>query len=266
MGVSGAQSLWSGALLDAKIWHARSDPKGARAFTYHATYAAVIPDQIDAQIGPIAVDRPALWQIRRRDYGAEGESLRRFADRVIGRRDLDLAIVTLPRNPLHGFNPVSFWMARAPQGALIAVIAEVSNTFGERHLYLVRHPDLRPITPSCRIAGEKLFHVSPFLPRDGGYTFRFDASDGRFGAWVDWSNGTTSLQTSLTGRTRPLTRASARRAALKAPFQSLRIVALIHWQALKLFARGYRFYPKPAPLTPTLTTAESPAHVSSDTD
>ena len=246
MGVSRAQSLWSGALLDAKIWHARSDPKGTRTFTYHATYAAVIPDQIDAQIGPIAVDRPALWQIRR--------------------RDLDLAIVTLPRNPLHGFNPVSFWMARAPQGALIAVIAEVSNTFGERHLYLVRHPDLRPITPSCRIAGEKLFHVSPFLPRDGGYTFRFDATDGRFGAWVDWSNGTTSLQTSLTGRTRPLTRASARRAALKAPFQSLRIVALIHWQALKLFARGYRFYPKPAPLTPTLTTAESPAHVSSDTD
>ncbi|WP_376877109.1 DUF1365 domain-containing protein [Albirhodobacter sp. R86504] len=265
MGVT-TTDLWSGALIDAKIWHARSSKTARREFTYHATYAAVVPEHIDAQIGPIAVDRAALWQIRRADYGAKGESLRSFADRIIGRSDLDLSIVTLPRSPLHGFNPVSFWLARAANGDLIAVIAEVSNTFNERHIYLVRHPDMRAITRSCRISGEKLFHVSPFLPREGRYEFRFDTSQGRFGAWVDWSNDTTTLQTSLTGRTRPLTASTVRRAAITAPLQSARIMALIHWQALKLFAQRYRFYSKPAPITPNLSSAESSTHVSPDAD
>ena len=266
MGIETGVSIWENALIDAKIWHARRGPKGARAFTYHAAYAALAPDTIDAGTGPIAIDRIGMWSLRRRDYGATGESLRQFADRVIGTAGLDLTLVTLPRGPFYGFNPVSFWMARDADHALRAVIAEVSNTFGERHCYLIRHPDHRPITPCCKITGEKVFHVSPFLPRDGVYTFRFDARDGHFGAWIDWSNGDTTLQTALTGKTRALTRASATRAALLAPFQTIRIMALIHVQALKLFIRGHRFYPKPVQLTPNLTQAESKPHVSSDAD
>jgi DUF1365 family protein len=266
LGLNDSVSIWDNALLDAKIWHARRGPKGARQFTYHATYAAVSPDAIDAGDGPIAVDRWAMWRIRRRDYGAADESLRAFADRVIGLSGLNLTLVTLPRGPFYGFNPVSFWMARDDASALRAVIAEVSNTFGERHFYLIRHPDLRPITPACKLMGEKVFHVSPFLPRDGAYTFRFDARHGKFGAWIDWSNGETSLRTSLTGQTRALTKRSAARAALIAPFQTMRIMALILYQALQLYIRGHRFYPKPDQMRPTLTPAESQPHVSSDAD
>ena len=266
MGLKDRLSIWGGALIDAKIWHARSGPKGARQFTYHATYAAVPPDAVDAGIGPIAVDRWAMWRIRRRDYGAIGETMRGFAERVIGTPHLQLSLITLPRGPFYGFNPVSFWMARDTDQNLRAVIAEVSNTFGERHFYLIRHPDGHAITPRCRITGEKVFHVSPFLPRDGIYTFRFDAEDGRFGAWIDWSNNEARLQTSLTGKTRALTRGSALRASLIAPFQTMRIMALILFQALQLYLRGYRFYPKPDQLRPTLTPAESPANVAPNAD
>lgn len=266
MGVDQRVSIWGGALLDAKIWHARRGPKGARQFTYHATYVAIAADAIDAGTGPIAVDRWAMWRIRRRDYGATGETMRGFAERVIGMPHLQLTLVTLPRGPFYGFNPVSFWMARDADQNLRAVIAEVSNTFGERHFYLIRHPDGRAITPSCKITGEKVFHVSPFLPRDGHYTFRFSDREGRFGAWIDWSNAETTLQTALTGKTRPLTRWSALRASLVAPFQTLRIMALILFQALQLYLRGHRFYPKPDQLRPTLTPAESPPHVAPNAD
>ncbi|MEM6372045.1 MAG: DUF1365 domain-containing protein, partial [Pseudomonadota bacterium] len=69
----------------------------------------------------------------------------------------------------HVFNPVSFWLCRRSDAALIAVIAEVTNTFGDRHSYLVHHADLRPIAPDDRLAATKIFHVSPFQPVEGGY-------------------------------------------------------------------------------------------------
>ena len=67
------------------------------------------------------------------------------------------------------FNPVSFWLCRRDgDDTLIAVIAEVSNTFGDRHSYLVHHPDLRTIEASDRLTAQKIFHVSPFQPVEGG--------------------------------------------------------------------------------------------------
>ena len=75
------------------------------------------------------------------------------------------------------FNPVSFWLCRDDAGGLVAVIAEVTNTFGDRHSYLCTHSDLRPICPDDRLMAQKIMHVSPFQPVEGGYEFRFDISD-----------------------------------------------------------------------------------------
>jgi DUF1365 family protein len=147
----------------------------------------------------------------------------------------------------HVFNPVSFWLCRGADGALLAVIAEVSNTFGDRHSYLVHHADHRPITASDRMQATKIFHVSPFQPVEGGYEFRFDISDERIGIWIDYSRGQGGLIATLTGRRAPLSNGSILRALLRRPFGSRRVLALIHWQALKLWIKRGTFRSRPAP-------------------
>ncbi|MBE3637559.1 DUF1365 domain-containing protein [Mangrovicoccus algicola] len=252
--------LWQGALIGGRVWHARSGD-AARSFRYRAAYLALPLAAFEAGMLPLRPDRPGLWRIRRRDHGArDGTDLQGFIRArlaPLGLEAAEVALVTTPRTSGYGFNPVSFWLARQG-GHLRAVLAEVSNTFGEHHFYLIRHPDLAPVTPSCRIRGEKLFHVSPFLPRTGHYVFRFDAGPGRFGAWIDWTgpSGEIRLGTSLTGQAAPLSAARLRRAAMAHPLQAQRIMALIHWQAARIYLRGLPFHSKPAQLPCRLSGAE----------
>ncbi len=143
------------------------------------------------------------------------------------------------------FNPVSFWLCRREDGALIAVIAEVTNTFGDRHSYLCRHPDLRPILPTDRLSAAKLMHVSPFQPQEGGYVFRFDISGERIGIWIDYSHGKGGVYATLTGPRRPATTWSLLRAMVRRPLGARRVMGLIHWQALKLWWKGARYRARP---------------------
>lgn len=251
--------LWQGALIDAAIWHSRTGDV-SRDFRYRAVYAALPLAPLEADALPLRLDARGIWRLRRRDYGwRDGRSPGGFISDLlapVGLSDTRVTLVTLPRSLGYGFNPVSFWLARDDEG-LRAVLAEVSNTFGERHLYLCRHPDNRVIAPSDRLGADKLFHVSPFLPREGRYVFRFDATPGRFGARIDWvgADGKLRLQTAMTGKARALTPASLRRAMLRHPFQGQKIIALIHWQALQLAARGVRYLVKPRQLQRSISEA-----------
>lgn len=251
--------LWDGALIDATIWHGRSGDV-SRQFRYRATYLATPLAALENARLPLVPDRAGLWSLRRRDYGfCDGRPLQDFIAAQLdphGLAHCDVTLITLPRTSGYGFNPVSFWLARDERG-LRAVLAEVSNTFGERHLYLCRHPDNRPIARSDRLSGEKLFHVSPFLPRGGSYRFRFHPGPDRFGAWIDWlgADGSLRLGTAMTGPARALTRTSLRRAMLRHPMQSQKVIGLIYWQALKLAARGVAYRRKPEQLARTRSDA-----------
>ncbi|MGZ2259498.1 DUF1365 domain-containing protein [Roseobacter sp. A03A-229] len=158
-----------------------------------------------------------------------------------------IELLAQPRMLGHVFNPVSFWLCRRDDGALIAVIAEVSNTFGDRHSYLCHHRDLRPIDPSDTLTATKIFHVSPFQPVEGGYKFRFDISDARIGIWIDYAREDGGLIATLTGQRRPLTNRAILRSALFRPLGARRVLGLIHWQALKLWWKGARYRARPLP-------------------
>ncbi|WP_282062350.1 DUF1365 domain-containing protein [Roseobacter litoralis] len=163
-------------------------------------------------------------------------------------RDVEtIELLAQPRVLGHVFNPVSFWLCRRSDGALITVIAEVSNTFGDRHSYLCAHSDQRPIEPSDTLLATKIFHVSPFQPVEGGYKFRFDVTDARIGIWIDYARPDGGLIATLTGHRKPLTNRAILRAAFRRPLGARRVLALIHWQALKLWIKGaiYRGRPKP---------------------
>ena len=160
---------------------------------------------------------------------------------------LKLELLTQPRVLGHVFNPVSFWLCRDGTGVLRAVIAEVTNTFGDRHSYLCHHPDLAPIAAGDRLVARKVFHVSPFQEIGGEYRFRFDIGAEKVGIWIDFRDGENGVLATLTGSRAPLTNRAILAACLRRPFGSRRVLALIHWQALKLFFKGARYRVRPEP-------------------
>lgn len=162
---------------------------------------------------------------------------------LIGR----ILLMAQPRVLGHVFNPVSFWMIEDAEGALRAVVAEVNNTYGDRHSYFCAKPDFAPIGRQDRLKAQKVFHVSPFQDVAGTYTFRFDLNAESVGIWIDHRRDGGGLTATLTGRRRPATSLGLLAAAIRRPFGSRRVLALIHWQALKLFLKGARFRTRPAP-------------------
>ncbi|MFN3662091.1 DUF1365 domain-containing protein [Yoonia sp.] len=157
-----------------------------------------------------------------------------------------IMLLAQPRVLGHVFNPVSFWLCYDADG-LTTIIAEVSNTFGDRHSYLCRRADGRAITKAETLAATKLMHVSPFQPIEGGYVFRFDIQPRSIGIWIDYSRGNGGLIATLTGARRPISNGSIIRAVFRRPFGSRRVLALIHWQAVKLWWKGATFRSQPAP-------------------
>lgn len=174
-----------------------------------------------------------------------------WARQVLAAHGIDLPgrldLLAQPRMLGHVFNPVSFWLCHDAGGVLRCVIAEVSNTFGDRHSYLCHHDHLRELTKADTVSAQKIFHVSPFQPVEGGYTFRFDITPAAIGIWIDYSRGGGGVIATLTGDRKPLTNAGIVKAMLRRPFGSRRVLALIHWQAVKLWWKGatFRRHPKP---------------------
>ena len=158
-----------------------------------------------------------------------------------------IELLAQPRVMGHVFNPVSFWLTYDRDGHLRVVIAEVTNTYGDRHSYLACRDDHGPITREDTLAARKIFYVSPFQPVEGDYSFRFDIRPDRIGIWIDYSTEKGGLYTNLIGPRLPLTNGAILRACLSRPFGSRRVLALIHWQAAKLWWKGVAFRTRPKP-------------------
>lgn len=236
----------------AHTYHGR---KGVvrNGFRYSVDYVLLDPEARPAGPRLFARNRAGLASLYDSDHGGEpgrGRGAPWLRD-VLRSYDLPqparIALLAQPRVLGHVFNPVSFWLCFDKSDRLWAVVAEVTNTFGTRHSYLCHKPDLSAIAASDRLGASKQLHVSPFQPRDGGYTFRFDLRDDRVGIWIDYGRARGGLVATLTGRRRPLTNRAILWSLLRRPFGARRVLALIHWQALKLWVKKAAFRPEPAP-------------------
>lgn len=155
---------------------------------------------------------------------------------------------TFPRMLGYAFKPVSFWFCHRADGELIAVVAEVNNTFGERHCYLLAEPDGAPLRAGRDMRASKVFHVSPFFDVQGEYVFRFLHRDGRAVSRIELHDEQgLVLVTSLSGRLEPASAAVARRALFGHPLFTLGVIARIHLQAWRLWRAGVPFHRKPSP-------------------
>ena len=172
---------------------------------------------------------------------------------------------TTPRVLGWRFKPVSFWYCHREDGSLAAVVAEVNNTFGGRHCYVLAGP---PVGFGLELTADKQFQVSPFCRVEGGYRFRFmrtglNAADGggRSVARIEYHDAQGPLLlTSVSGDLAPLNPARLRRALWRMPLLTLGVLVRIHWQALRLLAKRVPFIGRDgAPVALAATSAPSTA-------
>jgi len=132
-------------------------------------------------------------------------------------------------------------------GSLRAVLVEVNNTFGEHHFYLLSNsgsPLDWPVTQSV----EKVFHVSPLMGMEANYDFRLAEPSDRLSVLIrQYQDGQLTLVASQQGDGYALSDRRLLTAALQIPLMTFKVMAAIHWQALKIWSRGASFFPKPPP-------------------
>ena len=176
-----------------------------------------------------------------------------LADNHVSKVDGEIWLQTFPRVLGYVFNPVSFWICTRADGKVQAVLAEVNNTFGERHCYLLHKDSGEVLRSGETLTSKKVFHVSPFCEVRGEYHFRFmfpqDSSSGNNSVYrIELhEDGLPLINTSISGTSRPLSRANIISAMLRYPLMSLGVIFRIHWQALKLWIKGVPFHSKPKP-------------------
>lgn len=205
---------------------------------------------------PLARNERAWVSFHDRDHGDGGPDALAWVEALLqgeGVLDADgeIWLHTYPRVGGFAFKPVSFWYAERRDGSLAAVLAEVNNTFGERHGYLLTGEAL---SRGGEVQARKVFHVSPFCRVNGHYRFTFmrrpalGDQPARTLVRVDHDDEDGPLiETSVSGLLQPLDRAALRRVLWRMPLLTLAVLARIHWQALRLACKQVPWFHKPPP-------------------
>jgi uncharacterized protein len=213
-------------------------------------------DELDRRLRLFSRNRFNLVAFHDRDHGSgERGGLRDWVERLLAGSGVRLdggriRLLCLPRVLGFAFNPLSLWYCEHRDGSLRAIIAEVRNTFGEKHSYLLASAG-RPQTYEGPYDKEKYFHVSPFFDLLGRYRFHFGEPAARMSLRIhETREGTPILEATVVGERQALTDGALLRRVAGMPWMTLKVVAGIHWEALKLWLRGARFHRKPAPPEP----------------
>lgn len=240
------------------VWHTRLRPR--RHHFMVPTFFLLLPMRTLSRqpraAGVLALNRPGALAFRDADHG-DGRGPERggalawleallHSEHIVDAQG-EIWLHCYPRVLGYSFKPVSFWYCHRADGSLRAIVAEVNNTFGERHVYLLDDPGY-----GRELRARKVFHVSPFCPLDGCYRFEFHR-DGAQGlrstrVRIDFDDAQGPLvRTGLAGKLVPLDAASRRRALWHYPLLTLGVIARIHWHALLLWLKGAPFHAKPRP-------------------
>jgi len=213
------------ALYFGDVMHARLKPMGHR-FSYRVMSLLIDLDRLDdadRQSPLFGVNRAALYSFHERDHGSrDGSSLRAYAQRCATEHGIDLSggrvlLLCYPRLFGYTFNPLSVYFCYRASGELALMIYEVRNTFGEIHPYILPVSASESSAAGIRQQQDKTFHVSPFIAMAMRYHFRVSP---------------------------PLNTARLLKSLAALPLVTFKVMAAIHWEALRLWIKGARLVPR----------------------
>ena len=223
-------------------------------------------EDLDRGLRLFSVNRSNLYSFRERDFLPAGEpvhnpsspgksplpasSLKARIMAYLGERGIEAAggrilLVTLPRVAGYLFNPVSFYFCADRNGQPIAALAEVTNTFREMKPFVLNSAARQGTAFRLRIP--KYFYVSPFTDVDVAFDFTLRDPGEKLSVQIDdYAGGQRTLTSTVGGTRRPLTDGTLAWYLIKYPLITLRIIALIHWQAFRLYLKNVPWFPKAA--------------------
>ena len=247
-----ADCMMPGATLYAgRIAHVRHSPFRYR-FDYRLWMLCIDLDCIDAVAAGSKVfahNRFGLTAINDKDNGfRDGSKLRAYAEAALAREGLGqfgakILFMATPSVLGYAFNPISFYFCYDVAGRLGAILHQVKNTFGDQIGYLM------PVALEgsvIRQAVQKRMHVSPFFDMEGGYRFALTPPAKKFTVSIQYGAEVKRLTATMQLQSRPFSDRALLRLLLQMPLTPMKVMAAIHWQALKLFLRGARFHAAPA--------------------
>jgi uncharacterized protein len=242
------------ALYFGEVMHARLKPMGHR-FSYRVMSLLIDLDHLDVadrQSPLFGVNRPALYSFNEADHGErDGSTLRLYVQRRAAEHGIDLSggrvlLLCYPRLLGYTFNPLSVYFCYRADGGLALIIYEVRNTFGDIHAYVL------PVKPGeiseagVRQQQDKLFYVSPFIELAMRYHFRVSPPEKSVKLRIlETDREGPLLAATFNGRHHALTTAALLRSFFSLPLVTFKIVAAIHWEALRLWLKGARLVPRP---------------------
>jgi len=221
------------------------------SFRYRVAMIDLDIDRLEAcaqQTRLFGVERSALFTFDRKDHGAlERTSLRRWAEAELEAANLEvprgmLRLITFPRHIFYKFAPISLWLFLDTDERPAAILYEVRNTFGERHTYAAALDG-----QWSRHEAPKRFHVSPFFDVSGQYQFSLQYNSDALQLGVTTiKDGKPVHMASLSTVSQSATDANLLSVAFKLPLSTIGVTLGIHWEALKLWAKGARYHRRPS--------------------
>ncbi len=252
-------------LYPGTVTHARLRPFGHR-FAYRVFSLLIDLDRLEEANRRslfFSVNRRNLLAFHERDHhGGNSASLRVHVDGLLAqsgaKRARRVLLLAYPRVLNFVFNPLSVYFCYDDTDRLTAAIYEVRNTFGERHTYVCPVQPGEQNDAGLRQEREKLFYVSPFMSLDCRYRFRILPPGERVQLRIlETEAGEATLSATFNGRKQRLDSKNTIKNLLRMPLMTAKVVAGIHWEALKLWLKGAKFHSRPAPPPPVSIAKEA---------
>jgi DUF1365 family protein len=242
-------------LYHGDVMHHRRFPKAHR-FNYRLTTWLIDIDELptlDQHLTGFGYNRSAVFAFHDKDYGfRDGRSARDFIDSLLHQHGLArpdrVELLCQVRAYGHAFNPLSVWYCFDDQSDLMAVLYEVSNTFKQRHHYLVPVDKETSHRKKIHHNASKSFYVSPFMPMECEYDFYFEPPKDTLDFIIQQSHQDKTILTARwQGECRPLNASTLVKQAIQYPLNSVKVLSAIHFEALRLWIKGLRLVKRPEP-------------------
>lgn len=243
----------SSQIYVGQVMHQRFFPMSYQ-FRYSVFSLKVDVDQIEHEVSRLpwlSLDRFNLVSLHKQDFGARNStSWRAWFESLVSKYGVakpinKIELVCMPRYLGFTFNPLAMWYGYDESDQLIAIIAEVSNTFGQWHHYVLTNKG-EALDTKVFATAEKVFHVSPFMNMQCEYRFKLQKPSASYQLGIyETENNKPLLNAIQVGKAVDLTSSNLLKVALKLPFNTLKVILMIHWWALKIWLKGGKFHKTP---------------------